>query len=160
YGFSPVAGGMGDRREFGQAGGAAEVASARTAESVEHGGSHPPGAETSSGLAEIARPRLLQASGQEPKIVGRAGVSAETARAPVETQFERIADHPTPARVAAKPARSLRERLRRPLMFALPIVLAMFGTGYYFAEEPYVSTDDAFVRAAKITINARVAGQA
>ena len=54
----------------------------------------------------------------------------------------------------------MRERLRRPLMLALPIVLAAFGAAYYLAEEPYVSTDDAFVRAAKITVNARVAGQA
>jgi multidrug resistance efflux pump len=33
------------------------------------------------------------------------------------------------------------------------------GVTYYLAEEPYVSTDDAFVRAAKESINARVAGQ-
>ena len=63
-------------------------------------------------------------------------------------------------RVAAIPGRTLRERLRRPLMLALPIVVAVFGAAMYFAEEPYVSTDDAFVRAAKVTVNARVAGQA
>src|SRR5262249_664834 len=33
------------------------------------------------------------------------------------------------------------------------------GAAYYLAQEPYVSTDDAFVRAAKESINARVAGQ-
>jgi membrane fusion protein (multidrug efflux system) len=44
-------------------------------------------------------------------------------------------------------------------MLALPIVLALSGTAAYLAEEPYVSTDDAFVRAAKESINARVAGQ-
>ncbi len=38
-------------------------------------------------------------------------------------------------------------------------MLAAVGTAYYLAEEPYVSTDDAFVRAAKESINARVAGQ-
>ncbi|WP_024515284.1 HlyD family secretion protein [Bradyrhizobium sp. Tv2a-2] len=54
----------------------------------------------------------------------------------------------------------LKERLRRPLMLGLPIVLAVFGLAWYAAEEPYVSTDDAFVRAAKMTVNARVAGQA
>jgi membrane fusion protein (multidrug efflux system) len=53
----------------------------------------------------------------------------------------------------------LRERLRRPLMLVLPIVLTAFGAAEYLAEEPYVSTDDAFVRAAKDTINARVSGQ-
>jgi membrane fusion protein, multidrug efflux system len=78
----------------------------------------------------------------------------------VETQFDRVVDSAAPDRVAAKPATSLRERLRRPLMLAVPLLVAAFGTAYYFAEEPYVSTDDAFVRAAKITVNARVAGQA
>lgn len=58
------------------------------------------------------------------------------------------------------PARTIRERVRRPLMLALPIVLGLLGAAYYLAEEPYVSTDDAFVRAAKVTVNARVAGQA
>ena len=58
------------------------------------------------------------------------------------------------------PGRNIRERLRRPLMLALPIVLAVLGAAYYLSEEPYVSTDDAFVRAAKVTVNARVSGQA
>jgi membrane fusion protein, multidrug efflux system len=53
----------------------------------------------------------------------------------------------------------MRERLRRPLMVVLPVVAAVLGGAYYLAEEPYVSTDDAFVRAAKVTVNARVAGQ-
>ena len=68
---------------------------------------------------------------------------------------------PIPAsdRSAAMPEMRLRERLRRPLMLGLPIVLAAFGAAAYLAEEPYVSTDDAFVRAAKDTINARVSGQ-
>src|SRR5271156_4791882 len=78
----------------------------------------------------------------------------------VETQFDRVVDSAAPDRLAAKPATSLRERLRRPLMLAVPLLVAAFGAAYYFAEEPYVSTDDAFVRAAKITVNARVAGQA
>lgn len=73
------------------------------------------------------------------------------------TQFDRVVDHP--ARVPAMPRRTVRERLRRPLMLVVPIVLAVLGAGYYLAEEPYVSTDDAFVRAAKVTVNARVAGQ-
>ncbi|WFU78445.1 HlyD family secretion protein [Bradyrhizobium sp. CIAT3101] len=51
-------------------------------------------------------------------------------------------------------------RLRRPLMLAVPIIVAVFGASLYLAQEQYVSTDDAFVRAAKVTINARVSGQA
>ena len=54
---------------------------------------------------------------------------------------------------------SLRERVRRPLLLAFPVLLVAVGTAYYLAEEPYVSTDDAFVRAAKESINARVSGQ-
>src|SRR6476659_2862185 len=54
----------------------------------------------------------------------------------------------------------LARRLRRPLMLVVPAAAAVFGAFLYLAQEPYVSTDDAFVRAAKVTINARVAGQA
>jgi membrane fusion protein (multidrug efflux system) len=78
----------------------------------------------------------------------------------METQFDRVVDGSASDRVAAVPAKTVKERLRRPLMLALPIVLAAFGAVWYLAEEPYVSTDDAFVRAAKVTVNARVAGQA
>ncbi len=62
--------------------------------------------------------------------------------------------------VALAPRRAIGERMRRPLVWALPIALAAFGIVTYLAEEPYVSTNDAFVRAAKVTVNARVAGQA
>jgi membrane fusion protein, multidrug efflux system len=44
-------------------------------------------------------------------------------------------------------------------MVAFPIILAAVGAAAYVAQEPYVSTDDAFVRAAKDSINARVSGQ-
>ncbi len=55
--------------------------------------------------------------------------------------------------------RPLRERLRRPLLVLVPVVMAAIGAAGYLGEEPYVSTDDAFVRAAKDSINARVSGQ-
>ncbi|XUJ35094.1 biotin/lipoyl-binding protein [Bradyrhizobium japonicum] len=45
-------------------------------------------------------------------------------------------------------------------MLAVPAAAAVFGAFMYLAQEQYVSTDDAFVRAAKVTINARVSGQA
>ena len=82
------------------------------------------------------------------------------AHSAVETQSDRVVDEPASDRVAVMPGKTARERLRRPLMLAVPIVLAGFGAAYYFVEAPYVSTNDAFVRAAKITLNARVAGQA
>jgi membrane fusion protein (multidrug efflux system) len=45
-------------------------------------------------------------------------------------------------------------------MWIVPIVVAVFGAAMFVAAEPYVTTDNAFVRAAKVTVNARVAGQA
>jgi membrane fusion protein, multidrug efflux system len=57
------------------------------------------------------------------------------------------------------PKKPLRERLRRPLLIVFPLLLTAAGAAYYFANEPYVSTTDAFVRAAKESVNARVAGQ-
>lgn len=44
-------------------------------------------------------------------------------------------------------------------MLALPLALAIGGVAHYVLGERYVTTDDAFVRAAKGAINARVAGQ-
>jgi len=72
----------------------------------------------------------------------------------IDATLSRTLDRP-----AAAPKMPLRQRLRRPLLILVPIMLAALGTAYYLAEEPYVSTDDAFVRAAKESINARVAGQ-
>lgn len=77
----------------------------------------------------------------------------------MDTQFDAAVVGPAIGRPAAAPARTLRERLRRPLMLLFLIVLAGAGAAQYLAEEPYVSTDDAFVRAAKDSINARVSGQ-
>ena len=60
---------------------------------------------------------------------------------------------------AGLPKRTLRERLRPAILILFPVMLAATGAAYYVADEPYVSTDDAFVHAAKKSINARVAGQ-
>jgi len=57
------------------------------------------------------------------------------------------------------PGRSRMERLRRPLLVALPLLLALAGAAEYLAGQRYVTTDDAFVRAAKGSVNARVSGQ-
>jgi membrane fusion protein (multidrug efflux system) len=73
------------------------------------------------------------------------------------SEFNRALDRPARGAV---PKGSLRECLRRPLMIALPVIPAVVGAAYYVAEEPYVSTDDAFIRAAKESINAWVSGQA
>lgn len=55
--------------------------------------------------------------------------------------------------------RSLKERLRWPLMAALPLLLLVGGGARYLHGVRDVATDDAFVRAAKVSINARIPGQ-
>lgn len=77
----------------------------------------------------------------------------------MDTQLDGIIGRPIPASTAVMPGRTLGDRLRRPLLFAFPIVLAAAAAAGYVADEPYVSTNDAFVRAAKDSVNARVSGQ-
>jgi membrane fusion protein, multidrug efflux system len=77
----------------------------------------------------------------------------------VDAKSRRTPDLPTSDLPAAMPRETLRERLRRPLLIVFPCIMAAVGTAYYLAEEPYVTTDDAFVRAAKESVNARVSGQ-
>src|SRR5579871_2904023 len=90
-------------------------------------------------------------------------IAIQKAKAPqpveVDTKPDRALDRVAPDHRAAIAKKPLRERLRRPLLVLVPILLLAGGTAYYLAEEPYVSTDDAFVRAAKESVNARVAGQ-
>ena len=68
-------------------------------------------------------------------------------------------DDPVPRARARSPGRSLRQRLRAPLLIAIPALLLLGGGAAYLAPKPYVSTNDAFVRATKGSINARVSGQ-
>ncbi|TMU76884.1 HlyD family secretion protein [Pseudomonas fluorescens] len=53
----------------------------------------------------------------------------------------------------------LKQRLRPLLMAGLPALFAVIGYSQYRANEPYVSTDNAYARVAKASINARVSGQ-
>ena len=75
-----------------------------------------------------------------------------------DAELRRTLEGPAPGRPAIA-KKTLRERLRRPLLILFPVLLAVAGAVYYLAEEPYVSTDDAFVYAAKEEVNARVSGQ-
>jgi membrane fusion protein, multidrug efflux system len=79
--------------------------------------------------------------------------------ADVGGEERRAIDRPDPRHPAAAPRKPLRERLRHLLLIAVPVMMAAAGVAYYLVEEPYVTTDDAFIRAAKESINARVAGQ-
>ena len=149
--FSPFAGWIGERNEFRVSTAPPEVANAKSGAVC---------AETGGGSAEAILALRSQGAGQEPKPASGAIIPARSENSPVETQLDRVIDVPVPEGVAATPARTLSARLRRPLMLGVPILFAVIGAAYYFAEEPYVWTNDAFVRAAKITVNARVAGQA
>ncbi|MDE1916777.1 MAG: HlyD family secretion protein [Sphingomonadales bacterium] len=49
--------------------------------------------------------------------------------------------------------------LRRPLLIAVPVLIALAGGAAWLAAEPYAVTDDATIQTTKGSINARVAGQ-
>jgi membrane fusion protein, multidrug efflux system len=76
-----------------------------------------------------------------------------------DAQSDKVADTPAASGVAKAPQRTFRERLRLPLVVGFPILLAVAGAIYYLAEEGHPWTDDAFVYAAKESVNARVSGQ-
>ena len=91
-------------------------------------------------LASSMAPRLKVGESQVPE-------------RPVQVNLERVEVSPS------VPGEAPRHRLRRLFRIAFLAVLCATGATYYLIEEPYVSTDDAFVRAAKESINARVSGQ-
>jgi membrane fusion protein (multidrug efflux system) len=57
----------------------------------------------------------------------------------VDTKLSRSLDRPVSSRHAAVPKMPLRQRLRRLLLIAFPVILVAVGTAYYLAEEPYTS---------------------
>jgi membrane fusion protein, multidrug efflux system len=63
------------------------------------------------------------------------------------------------AAVRARPGRSLRQRLRLPLMLAGPLVVLVAASWWYLTSGRYVSTDDAYVQAARTMISTDVAGR-
>ncbi len=56
-------------------------------------------------------------------------------------------------------SRPLGERLRFPLMVVVPLVAIVAGLYYYLATGRYESTDDAYVRAAQVSISSNVSGR-
>ncbi len=54
---------------------------------------------------------------------------------------------------------SLRDRLRWPLMIGVPLIAMAGGLYYYFTTGRYQSTDDAYVRAAQVSISSNVSGR-
>jgi membrane fusion protein (multidrug efflux system) len=59
----------------------------------------------------------------------------------------------------ALPVKDLRERLRLPLMVGVPLIAAAVGLYFYLASVGYESTDDAYLRAAQVSISPNVSGR-
>jgi membrane fusion protein (multidrug efflux system) len=57
------------------------------------------------------------------------------------------------------PVRSLRERLRLPLMIGAPLIGGVVALYFYMASVGYESTDDAYLRAAQVSISPNVSGR-
>jgi len=78
-----------------------------------------------------------------------------------DTGFKRTFDERTavaPA-VVQKPARPLRQRLRLPLMLAGPLVVAVGASWWYLTSGRFVSTDDAYVQAARTMVSSDISGR-
>ncbi|AZF37656.1 Membrane fusion component of MSF-type tripartite multidrug efflux system [Pseudomonas sp. R4-39-08] len=54
---------------------------------------------------------------------------------------------------------SLKEKVRPWLMVGVPALFAVVGYAYYVAGVPFITTNNAYARVAKATINARISGQ-
>ncbi|MHB8813765.1 MAG: HlyD family secretion protein [Steroidobacteraceae bacterium] len=63
------------------------------------------------------------------------------------------------AREPAARLRPLRERLRLPLMWGIPLLMAAVGLYFYLTGGRYQSTDDAYLRAAEVALSANVSGR-
>jgi membrane fusion protein (multidrug efflux system) len=84
----------------------------------------------------------------------------------MDNQLDRIGSHlggvvetPASGGIATSPQQTTRKGLRLALLVAFPVLLTIAGIIWYLAEEGRVWTNDAFVYAAKESVNARVAGQ-
>ena len=68
-------------------------------------------------------------------------------------------EHPGPTLADTPLKKPLKERLRPLLMIGVPALFAAVGYACYLVGEPFVSTDNAYARVAKASINARISGQ-
>ena len=77
---------------------------------------------------------------------------------PIRAGFRRVMGE-VGAAVRARPGRTLRQRLRLPLMLAGPLVVLIAASWWYLTSGRYVSTDDAYVQAARTMISTDIAGR-
>ncbi len=85
-------------------------------------------------------------------------MSASTVRTAEPARDAPRADAPAPLRPEGReaPAKSLGQRLRLPLMWGVPLLMAAAGLYVYLTGGRYESTDDAYLRAAEVAISANV----
>lgn len=74
-------------------------------------------------------------------------------------QFDLTAEQARAHPVDAPPKKPLKQHLRPVFMLGVPALFVAIGYGQYVADEPFVSTDNAYARVAKASINARISGQ-
>ncbi|HEV2270785.1 MAG TPA: HlyD family secretion protein [Steroidobacteraceae bacterium] len=90
-------------------------------------------------------------------------MSASTARGAQPARESPGSDAPPPSRPEAgrssARARPLRERLRLPLMWGVPLLMLAGGAYAYLTGGRYQSTEDAYLRAAEVAISANVSGR-
>ncbi|HEY6517686.1 MAG TPA: HlyD family secretion protein [Steroidobacteraceae bacterium] len=89
-------------------------------------------------------------------------MSATTARSTEPARELPRGDAPAPLRPEGREpaaAKSLRERLRLPLMWGVPLLMAAAGSYIYLTGGRYQSTEDAYLRAAEVAISANVSGR-
>ena len=88
----------------------------------------------------------------------------------IEDKGDRVdvpeSDTPGPQRTRTEPQDSpvvqvlgWRERLRLPLMIGAPLIAIVIGLYFYLTGVGYESTDDAYLRAAQVSISANVSGR-
>jgi membrane fusion protein (multidrug efflux system) len=68
-------------------------------------------------------------------------------------------DGPQPIVTIGRRRRPLRQRLRLPLMLGVPLLIALAAGYVYLIGGRYVSTDDAFVQAAQVSVSSNLAGR-
>ncbi|SMQ23205.1 membrane fusion protein, multidrug efflux system [Pseudomonas helmanticensis] len=78
---------------------------------------------------------------------------------PIDLTAEQASAQRVPGFTDAPPKKPLKQRLRPILMSGVPALFAIIGYSEYVANEPFVSTDNAYARVAKSSINARISGQ-
>jgi membrane fusion protein, multidrug efflux system len=76
-----------------------------------------------------------------------------------ETQGLRRISGERGAAVVTRPVRPLRQRLRLPLMLAGPLVVLIAASWWYLTSGRFVSTDDAYVQAARTMISTDISGR-